>query len=170
MPSSAEVAALEERIKGLENTIRTQNRKAHLREEEIAILRKENVFLIRNSFRYLGNLYYIYLVTGATGSVTTRLEKIWKEACGPSAKLSRLVRFLDRHLEHLVRDLRTSVPNLKDDEIVMFCCFAVGFDAPLVAELTGVRTNTVYSRKNRMIGKIKRLGPARARRFLELLE
>ena len=170
MPTAEEVEALEKRLKGLENNIHALNRKVHYREEELAALRKENVFLIRNSFRYLGNLYYVYLITGATGAVSNRLKEIWKEACGRPEKLGRLVRFLDRHLEHLIRNLRSSVPSLGNDEVVMFCCFAVGFDAPLVAELTGVSINTVYSRKNRMLGKIRKLGPDRARRFLELLE
>ena len=170
IPSAEEVEELEERLKGLENQVHALNRKVRHREEEIEALRKENVLLIRNSFRHLGKLYYVYLVTGSAGAVTNRLKMIWKDACGRPEKLSRLVRYLDRHMAHLIRDLRSSVPNLKDEEIVMFCCFAVGFEAPLVAELSGNRVDAVYYKKSRMLGKIKKLGPERARRFLELLE
>ena len=162
------LASAERKVRNLENRIHALNRKTHLQEEELKVLRKENAFLIRNSFRHLGNLYYTYLTAGVAG--TNRLKEIWKEACGRPDRLDRLVAFLDRHAGNVVRDLRASVPNLGEDEIAMFCCFAVGFDAPLVSELTGLNVNTVYSRKNRMIGKIARLGPRRARRFLDLLE
>lgn len=168
--SAEEVEELEERLKGLENQVHALNRKVRLGEEEIAALRKENVLLIRDSFRLLGKLYYIYLITGSEGAVTYRLKTIWKEACGRPEKFSRLVKYLDRHVAHLIRDLRSSVSRLKDEEVVMFCCFAVGFEAPLVAELTGNRVDAVYNKKSRLIGKIKKLGPDRARRFLELLK
>lgn len=152
----------------LENKIHALNRKVSIREGKLAVLRKENAFLIRNSFRLLGKLYYTYLTTGTAG--TNQLREIWKETCGSTCKLNRLVGFLDRHSEHLVSDLRSSVPNLGEDEVILYSCFAAGFDAPLVSELTGVSVNTVYSRKKRMIDKISRLGPKRARRFLVLLE
>ncbi|MBQ3765182.1 MAG: hypothetical protein II874_00395 [Bacteroidales bacterium] len=152
----------------LENKIHSLNRKVRIREERLSVFRKENKFLIRNSFRLLGKLYYTYLTTGTAG--TNQLREIWKEACGNTSRMDRLVRFLDKHSDHLIRDLRSSVPSLGDDEVVLYCCFAVGFDAPLVSELTGVGVNTVYSRKKRMIDKILKLGPKRARRFLDLLE
>ena len=152
----------------LENKIHSLNHKVRLREEKLVVLRKENRFLIRNSFRLLGKLYYTYLTTGTAG--TNQLREIWRETCGNTCKMDRLVRFLDSHCEHLIRDLRSSVPGLGDDEVVLYCCFAVGFDAPLVSELTGVGVNTVYSRKKRMIDKILKLGPKRAQRFLDLLE
>ena len=167
---SVQLKALEQRRIVLENKIHALNRKARIREEVLAALRKENAFLIRNSFRYLGNLYYVYLITGASGAVTNRLKEIWNKACGPPDKLNRLAGFLDSHSENLVRELRASVSRLGDDEITLFCCFVLGFDAPLIAELTKVSVNTIYSRKNRIAGKIMKLGPARARRFLDLLE
>lgn len=162
------LASAERRIRDLENRIHALNHRTHRQKEELEVLRKENVFLIRSSFRNLGNLYYTYLTTGVAG--TNRLKEIWKKACGKPDRMDRLVAFLDRHAENVVRDLRASVPNLGEDEIVMFCCFAVGFDAPLVSVLMGLNINTVYSRKSRMIRKIARLGPKRAKRFLDLLE
>lgn len=163
------MAAAERRIRDLENKIHALNRTVHLREDELAALRKENSCLIRNSYRYLGNLYYIYLITGSPAAVTHRLQEIWKDACGQPGNLNRLAGFLDGHSEHIVRDLRSSVPGLGVEETDMFCCFAVGMDAPLVAELTGVSVNAVYTRKNRMIGKIRKLGPKKAHRFLDRL-
>ncbi len=170
IPSAEEVKDLMKRLKGLENRIHALNHKVHIREEEMAVLRRVNVFLIRNSFRYLGNLYYVYLVTGSTGSVSNQLQVIWKEACGRPERMNRLIGFLDRQLDNLVWDLRSAVPNLREQEIIMFCCYAVGFDAPLISLLLGVSVNAVYARKNRMIGKIRKLGPARSRRYLELIE
>ena len=63
-------------------------------------------------------------------------------------------------LEGIWRALAFAVPYL-----------VIGYDASLISLLMDVGSiNTVYSRKKRLLERIKRLPPARAKRYLALID
>ena len=74
---------------------------------------------------------------------------------------------MDRPVTHLREDL----VDLKEEEVWLFCYLVIGYDASLISLLMEVGSiNTVYSRKKRLLERIKRLPPAKAKRYLDLID
>lgn len=135
------------------------------RSEEITSLREANRSLVRNTYRYLGDLYYTLQTVHLEDSLLSRqLREMARDIEG-----QRLAQFLDVHLEHVVSELRSAAPRLGEKDILLFCYLTVGFRPTLIAELLHTSVNNVYTRKCRLIGRIGKLGPARSERFLELI-
>lgn len=160
----------EEEVLALRKQVLKLKRTAARNEKTLASLRNEIVSLTRNAYRSLGKLYLTHLTVHSDKMLILQLEEMARDFDGTPEGRKRLAAFLDRHMEQAVSSLRSRLPRLSEDDIALFCYLAVRFDTPLIAELMKIDAGLVYTRKNRMIGKILRLGPARSRRYLELIE
>ena len=153
-----------------EITVHSLRNTINIQKKTIARLQKEKQSLVRDTYRFPRELYETCHLTRSRDAVVAKVLEQFKEIDGDPKGWKRLVAFLDGHLDNAVSDL-ASFPNLTPDDIRLFCYLVIGCDAVLISALMGIdNLNTVYSRKNRLIGKIAKLGPRRAKRFLDLLE
>jgi hypothetical protein len=132
------------------------------------------LFMLRNGYRRMGTLYEMRQFAGTmreSGAVLCqRVDDYLKEINGDPDGFKTLVKYLDESLGGAVSDLKEDIPDLGEEDIRLFCYLVVGFDAPLISSLMGIdNMNTVYSRRNRLQGKIKRLHADKARRYLALV-
>ena len=132
------------------------------------------LYMLRNGYRRMGTLYEMRQFAGTmkeSGTVLgQRVDDYLKEINGDPEGFKTLVKFIDDNLGGAVSALREDLPDLSEDDIRLFCYLVVGFDAPLISSLMGIdNMNTVYSRRNRLRGKIKTLHTSKARRYLALV-
>ena len=136
--------------------------------------RKSVLSLIRNSYRHLGELYETSRVYQNPDLLVKKANELFDkiDAIKDDPKeCSRIVAFLDNYLDQAISALAEPPARLTGRDICLFCYLAVGFAPIQIMELMGIRKiGTFYSRKSRLKKKIARLGPSRARRYLELLE
>ena len=140
----------------------------------LANARAEYLYMFRNGYRRLGALYEMrQFAISQNHSGTVLLERVddyLKEISGDPDGLKSLIKFIDDSLGNPVTDLKEDLPDLGVDDIRLFCYLVVGYDAPLISSLMGIdNLNTVYSRKNRLLGKIDRLHASKARRYRALV-
>lgn len=139
--------------------------------KNLSVDRKAVLNLIRNSYRHLGKLYETSQVYKNPDLLVRKVKELFEEIKDRPNQCNRLVSFLDEQ-QHLAISALSAPPScLTDKDICLFCYLTVGFDPVQIMELMGInKLGTFYSRKSRMKKKIARLGPFRARRYLELLE
>ena len=78
--------------------------------------------------------------------------------------------FIERALGPTVGNLKKDVPGLDEEDILLFCCIIVGFDASLISKLLDIDSlNTVYSRKKRLLDRIRKLPADKSEQYLELV-
>lgn len=132
------------------------------------------LYMLRNGYRRMGTLYEMRQFAGTmkeSGAVLCqRVDDYLKEINGDPDGFKTLVKSLDESLGGAVSDLKEDIPDLGEEDIRLFCYLVVGFDAPLISSLMGIdNMNTVYSRRNRLRGKIKSLHADKVRRYLALV-
>ena len=89
---------------------------------------------------------------------------------GDSKGFQRQQNYIEEHLGHPIADLQQDIPSLGEKDIRLFCYLVIGYDAPLIAALMGVgKDRTIHDWKSRLVSKIRRLPPARAKRYLDLI-
>lgn len=161
----------EERARKFHRAIDTLYQADSQKEKALAQLRKENLFLSRYAFRILGELADNYHTYHSPGALYRSVEVMIGEIGGGPEGRKRLIRFLDSHLDrHPVTALRRALPRLKGEYIALFCYLILQFRPKLIIELMNPdKPQTVYSMRYRLIRRILRLGPARSKRFMDLL-
>ena len=132
------------------------------------------LYMLRNGYRRMGTLYEMRRFAGTmkhSGVVLCqKVDDYLKEINGDPEGFKALAKFIDDSLEGAVSGLKEDLPDLGEEDIRLFCYLVVGFDAPLISSLMGIdNMNTVYSRRNRLRGKIKSLHTSKARRYLALV-
>ena len=140
------------------NRIHSLSRTAQTRQQELEDFRAEHLFLLRDGFRRLGRLFEDRRFAETQAQSETVLYR-------------RVGEILKAHLGRPLSGLRKDIPSLKEKDILLFCYLVIGYDAPLISVLmdTG-KESTVYTWKNRLLDRIRRLPPAKARRYLDLLK
>ena len=137
----------------------------------LSVDRKEVLNLIRNSYRHLGKLYETSLVYKNPDLLVKKANELFEEIKDRPNECNRLVSFLVEQQHLAISALSAPPSSLSYQDVCLFCYLTVGFAPVQIMELMGIRKiGTFYSRKSRMKRKIARLGPSRARRYLELLE
>ena len=144
------------------------------REQELSDIRSEYLFMFRDGYRRLGRLFeekrFAETQTQTESVLFKRVSEILKEIDGDQKGILRLQDYIEEHLDHAISGLRKDIPSLKERDILLFCYLVIGYDAPLISVLMGTeKESTVYCWKNRLLDKIKRLPPARGRRYLDLV-
>lgn len=144
------------------------------REQELNEIRSEYLFMLRDGYRRLGRLFEEKRFAESQNQSETvlfkRVSEILKEIDGDRKGILRLQDFIEEHLDHPISGLRKDIPSLKEKDILLFCYLVIGYDAPLISVLMGTeKESTVYCWKNRLLERIKRLPPARGRRYLDLV-
>lgn len=159
------VKELEEENRNYRRTIRSLNRKVQRRDRALEVHRQEKLFLIRHAYWYLGELAWTVLTTRSPEAVYARALDLLKDIDMGTRGRKRLAGFLEKHLN--IKSKYLSV--LKEEEITVFRFLVIGFKPALISLLTGVKTELLYTRKNRLIGKIRKRGSKRAVGYLDLL-
>lgn len=129
--------------------------------------RQAHLAALRWAFGWLGRIY--------EESVSEeRLDRTVRNLLGETGvapeDAAALVSFLNENLDGVADRLQQDIPALGEADILLFCYEVVGYDASLISRLMGMKSkNTVYSRKKRLRDRIRKLPPAKAVRYLELL-
>ena len=78
---------------------------------------------------------------------------------------------LNEEMDGIMSDFRADYPGLNPIDYRIFCYYAIGFDATLIAVITSSPSvNSVYHRKNRLKKKISESLVPRKERYLRLLQ
>ena len=153
------------------NRIHTLRRSVRNTESALEAFRSEYLYVFRSGFRRLGTLFEARYYAKSERSFCQRVGEVLKEIDGDPEGQKLLVAFIEGRLDRPVAGLREDLPDLKDEDIRLFMYLVIGFDASLISLLMGINSlSTVYSRKKRLVGKIRKLPPAKARRYLVLME
>lgn len=80
-------------------------------------------------------------------------------------------KMLDAQLENVMKEFRQDFPDLVERDYRIASCFFAGFDAPLVMNIFGFKTNmAVHSKKRRLKIKIASSSSCHKEKFLKLLK
>ena len=133
--------------------------------------RKSVLNLIRYSYRHLGELYETSRIYQNPELLVRKTKELFDDIKDGPKGGNRPIPFLDDHLQNAVSLLALPPSCLTEKDICLFCYLVIGLNATQICELMHIeKIGTYYSRKSRLKRKIARLGPAKARRYLELLE
>lgn len=147
--------------------IRLLQRRAEALGKSLSALQRRYLSLIRRGYSGLGHLSEIRL---SAEDLLKAVAEILRESGVDPRHASSLPVFVDRALDNAVRDLRADIPGFGEEDILLYCYLVVGYDAALIAKLMGIDSlNTAYSRKKRLLDRIRRLPAEKANRYLALI-
>ena len=156
------------------NQIHALHRDVRNTRSSLEEVRSDYLFMLRSGYRRLGNLFEARHFAGSQNHyekvLCQKVGEILKEIDGDRMGFRKLRKFIEDNLDKPISHLMEDIPDLKDVDIQLFCYLVIGYDASLISLLMGIdNLNTVYSRKNRLIGRIKKLPVSKARRYLDLV-
>lgn len=156
------------------NKIQVLERRARSKESNLEEIRSDYLFIFRDGYRRLGKLFedkqFAETQTQTESVLYRRVCEIVKDIDGDVDGYQRLQKYIEDHLGHPIASLREDIPSISEKDVRLFCYLVIGYDAPLIAALMGVgKESTIYCWKNRLLGRIKKLSPAKARRYLDLV-
>ena len=130
--------------------------------------------MFRDGYRRLGRLFedkqFAETQVMTEAVLYRRVCEALKDIDGDSKGFQRLQDYIEDHLGHPIASLKKDIPSLGEKDIRLFCYLVIGYDAPLIATLMGVgKDRTIHDWKNRLVTKIRRLSPARAKLYLDLI-
>jgi len=170
---------LVERLKEAERKYQTQihtlHRNVRIVQSSLEKARADYLIMFRSGYNRLGHLFearHFADTQRETEAVLCRkVGEILKEIDGDPDGIRQLMNFIEENLDHPIAHLKEDIPDISDTDILLFCYLVIGYDASLISLLMGIdNLNTVYSRKSRLIARIRKLPVAKARRYLDLLE
>ena len=162
---------LEQRLERQKAKILSQGKRVRQLKADLSQLWIIRIILIRKAFGYLAELADTYLTTRNADLVFRKTAGLVREINADPETLSQLFEFLDEYLDGLVSQLRNDYPKLKEDDIVLFCYNVIGCKPSLINLLMKPgKVEDLYARKSRLKQKIARRGPARAEKYLDLLD
>lgn len=165
------VSRLEEAEKKYLTRIHTLSRDVRNTRSALELARSDYLYLFRSSYRRLGELFEARYYAKSDVTLSRKVADILKTIDGGPGSNLQLLNFIEDKLDRPVMHLREDIPDLKEEEIWLFCYLVIGYDASLISLLMDVGSiNTVYSRKKRLLEKIKKLPPAKAKRYLDLVD
>jgi hypothetical protein len=130
--------------------------------------------MFRDGYRRLGQLFedkqFAETQVMTESVLYRRVCEALKDIDGDSKGFQRLQNYIEEHLGHPIAALQQDIPSLSEKDIRLFCYLVIGYDAPLIAALMGVgKDRTIHDWKSRLVTKIRRLPPAKAKRYLDLI-
>lgn len=165
------VSRLEEAEKKYLTRIHTLTRDVRNTRSALESARSDYLYLFRSSYRRLGELFEARYYAKSEVSLSKKVADILKTIDGGPGSNLQLLQFIEDKLDRPIMHLRQDIPDLKEEEIWLFCYLVIGYDASLISLLLDVGSiNTVYSRKKRLLERIKKLPPAKAKRYLDLID
>jgi len=156
------------------NRIHSLERDVRKRDSTLEEIRSDYLFMFRSGYRRLGSLFEARHFADSQKHnekvLCQKVAEILKEIDGDRKGFRKLRKFIEDNLDKPISHLISDIPGLKEVDVQLFCYLVIGYDASLISLLMGIDSlNTVYSRKNRLVGRIKKLPPAKARRYLDLI-
>lgn len=165
------VARLEAAEQAHLNKIHSLNRDVRVARATLEEVRADYLFLFRGRYKQLGNLFEVRSTTGSDRAVCQRVGEILKEIDGDRKGFRQLRGFIEEKLDRPISHLLSDIPDLKEDDIRLFCYLVIGYEPSLISLLTGIENlNTVYTRKHRLLERIRKLPASKARRYLDLVD
>lgn len=165
------VSRLEDAEKKYLMRIHTLSRDVRNTRSALDAARSDYLYLFRSSYRKLGELFEARYYAKSEVSLSKKVADILKSINGGPGSNLQLLQFIEDKLDRPVTHLREDLVDLKEEEVWLFCYLVIGYDASLISLLMEVGSiNTVYSRKKRLLERIKRLPPAKAKRYLDLID
>lgn len=174
----ADARRLSERLQEAErqhlNRIHSLERDVRKKQSTLEEVRSDYLFMFRSGYRRLGNLFEARHFAESQKQnekvLCQKVAEILREIDGDRKGFRKLRKFIEDNLDRPISHLISDIPGLKEVDVQLFCYLVIGYDASLISLLMGIDSlNTVYSRKNRLVGRIKKLPPAKARRYLDLI-
>lgn len=164
------VSRLEETEKRYLTKIHTLNRDVRNTRSALETIRSEYLYLFRSNYRQLGELFEANYYAKSDTSLSRKVGDILKGIDGNHSGNYQLMQFIEEKLDRPLTHLKEDIPELKEEELWLFCYLVIGYDASLISLLMDINNlNTVYSRKNRLLERIRRLPPSKSRRYLSLI-
>lgn len=156
------------------NKIESLQRSARNREATLEEIRSDYLEMLREGYRRLGQLFedkqFAETQVMTESVLYRRVCVALKDIDGDSKGFQRLQNYIEEHLGHPITALQQDIPSLSEKDIRLFCYLVIGYDAPLIAALMGVgKDRTIHDWKSRLVAKIRRLSPAKAKRYLNLI-
>jgi len=156
------------------NKIESLQRSARNREATLEEIRSDYLEMFRDGYRRLGQLFedkqFAETQVMTESVLYRRVCEALKDIDGDSKGFQRLQNYIEEHLGHPIAALQQDIPSLSEKDIRLFCYLVIGYDAPLIAALMGVgKDRTIHDWKSRLVTKIRRLPPAKAKRYLDLI-
>lgn len=100
--------------------------------------------------------YYVYEDTDKfQKKIIQEVREIIEELRTDSKAQKELEDWLNKNQDDVVAKLRMSHPELKDDEIKLFCYIQAGFTSTMMSVLLGKDKSVIYNRVSRLKAKIK---------------
>ena len=100
--------------------------------------------------------YYVYEDTDKfQKKIIQEVREISEELRTDSKAQKELEDWLNKNQDDVVAKLRMSHPELKDDEIKLFCYIQAGFTSTMMSVLLGKDKSVIYNRVSRLKAKIK---------------
>ena len=133
------------------------------------------VQIYRRSFRDIGRLLEVWSTADeeqwTDQKIILRTGRILERVSGGGDGMGSLVRDINRHFNNVLVHLEDDIPNIGPDNFRLFVYLAVGFNNDLITQLLGLREKAVlYSRKNRLKNRIRRVPSPRKDYYLILIE
>ena len=164
------VARLEEAEHAHLNKIHSLTRDVRVARTTLEEVRADYLFLFRDRYKQLGSLFTVRYTTGSDRAVCQRVGEILKDIDGDRKGFRQLRKYIEEKLDKPISRLLKDIPDLKEDDIRLFCYLVIGYEPSLISLLMGIdNLGTVYSRKHRLLERIRKLPASRARRYLELV-
>ena len=156
------------------NKIEVMRRNVRKKESTLDEIRSDYLNLLRDGYGRLGRLFedkqFAETQVKSEAVLYKRVCETLKDIDGDSKGLQRLQDYIEDHLGRPIASLRQDIPSLNEKDIQLFCYLVIGYDAPLIAALMGVgKDSSIYSWKNRLTTKIRRLPVSKAKRYLDLI-
>ena len=112
-----------------------------------------------SNFKILERLceqYYVHEETDKfKRKIIQEVQEIIEELRNDSQTQKDLERWLNETQDNIVAKLRSSHPELKNEEIRLFCYIQAGFTATMISVLLKKEKSVVYNRISRLKAKIK---------------
>lgn len=142
-------------------------------EDDSRSLKKKYMELYKSQFETLRILCDEYFrnqnTTDAERKIYRKVALLVDEIRKDSTRYMQFECMVDEGLDNIMMSLRHEMPDLRELDYIIFCYFAVGFDATVISYLVDKSINTIYIRKSRIRSAVEEANPPHRDSFLEIL-
>lgn len=162
---------MEARMRELErqhlNKIHAQQRESRLYRKALQGMKQNCLSLIRKGYQGLGGLSEKRYSAAELQQILADI--LWESGMDPKHSAA-LPAYIDRVLDRTVDNLKKDIPGLGEEDILLFCYLLLDFTPSLISRLMGIDSlNTVYSKKKRLLDRIRKLPVEKADGYLDLI-
>ena len=149
------------------NKIHAQQRESRLHRKAFNGMKRNYLSLIRKGYQGLGRLSEKRYSAPELQQVLADI--LWESGVDPKHS-SALPEYIDKALDRAAANLKKDIPGLGEEDVLLFCYLLLDFEPALISKLMGIDSlNTVYSKKKRLLDRIRKLPVEKADGYLDLI-